>query len=343
MRVGQFVSFGIGGADKAAYCLTKGLIEAGVDVRIFYGGKSFPGVSPQVEGPLLSRYDQFKSLGVPMTLINNAFELNHHGLSILNTHRSGDDFWLIPNLERESVYFKIVETNFHGHLASRADMRVFPSHTMIANRDIPVPYRIIPNPIMCKLTDEDMRREFKLEGKFIFGSFGRPGSDIYSSTAIRAFKSVENDSMYFLYVAPHPLVVNDANALGLKNFRFVDATIDDVLLDKLYNTIDVLCHSNKMGETFGNTVAEAMIHAKPVISHLGYGWAQAQREVIGTSKLRYVCNDDPNEYSSLMINLFTDIIEYRDYSMYAKKRADELYDYRVVAKKYIELYKEIIG
>jgi len=342
MIVGQFLSFGLGGADKAAYNLTKGLIENGIEVKIFYNDLSFPKPSPQFDyGVLLSRFEQCKSLGVPMIKIGNLVDLNNYGLQILNTHRSGDDTWFVPGFETTSFNFKVVETNFHGHTRTKADMRIFPSREMLKNRKITGEYRVIPNPIMCRLTDEDLKGELGLENKFVFGRVGRPSRDIYSPIALRAFKLLENENLHFLYVAPHKLAIDEASSLQIKNITFIDPTIDDVYVSKLYNTFDVLCHSNAMGETFGNTIAEAMIHGKPVVSHWGSGWAQAQREVMGDDKFHYICAADPVQYSKLMYKLFVDMNEYSSYAEYAKNRAEELYDYRAVAKKYIEVYNSL--
>jgi glycosyltransferase involved in cell wall biosynthesis len=48
------------------------------------------------------------------------------------------------------------------------------------------------------------------------------------------------------------------------------------------NTFDIFCHFNKLGETFGNTVAEAMMHGLPVVSLAGtILYPQAQGEVLG--------------------------------------------------------------
>jgi len=343
MVVGQWLSFGIGGADKASYLLTKGLIELGVEVKIFYNEKSFPGPCRQWDDgiKLLSRYEQCKSLNVPMFKIDKITDLNNHGLAILNTHRSGDDFWLTPGLEQADLNFKVVETNFHGHTGTKADIRIFPSYEMLKTISITCPHEVIPNPIMCELSTDNLKQELELDNKFIFGRIGRPAVDIYSDTCLRAFKIIENDDIHFLYVAPCNAVIRDIETLKIKNITVVDQTLDELYISKLYNTFDVLCHSNKMGETFGNTVAEAMIHGKPVVSHIGHNWPQAQREVIGKYEKSYVCENDPVRYSELMSKLLLDKQEYDAYSIYAKERADEFYDYRVVAKKYLELYRSI--
>ena len=337
MIIGQWVSFGLGGADKASYLLIKGLLELGIEVKIFYGKMSFPRNKDK-----LSRYNQCKDLGAPMFEITNLNDLNNHGLQVLNTHRSGDDLWLIPGFERTNFNFKIVETNIHGNTATKADMRIFPSYEMIRTRNITCPHKIIPNPIMRKLSEDNLRQQLGLENKFIFGMLGKAeGMGVYSSTSLEAFKLIENDDLHFLYLFPHNLAVKSVETFQIKNITFVDKTLDEVHISKVYNTFDVLCHGNNFGETFGNIVAEAMMHGKPVISHLGSGWPQAQKEVIGKYESTYVCAKDATQYSALMSRLLTDKQEYNDYSNYVKARADELYDYRVVTKRYIDVYKEI--
>jgi glycosyltransferase involved in cell wall biosynthesis len=341
MVVGQWLSFGIGGADKASYLLTKGLIELGVEVKIFYNELSFPTLSVQLDADakIVSRYEQCKNLGVPMFKIDDPKQLNNYGLTVLNTHRGGDDFWLIPGFEDGSFNFKIVETNFHGHTGTRADIRIFPSYEMLRDKSITCSHKVIPNPIMCKLTDDNLKQQLGIEDRFVFGRIGRPAIDIYSNTCLKAFRVIENDAVYFLYVAPCNAAVRDIKSLKIENIIVIDQTLDELYISKLYNTFDVLCHSNKMGETFGNTIAEAMSHGTPVVSHVGSKWPQAQKEVIGKYEGLYVCKNDPERYSELMSKLFLDKQEYNAYSKYVKARAEKLYDYRVVAKKYIEVYK----
>lgn len=335
MIIGQWLSFGMGGADKASYLLTKGLIELGIEVKIFYNNQSLP------HKHKLSRYDQVANLGAAMFRIDSLPDLNNHGLQVLNTHRSGDDSWLIPGFEQTNFNFKVVETNMHGHTKSKADIRIFPSYEMIKTRNITCPYKVIPNPIMCKLTEDNLKQELDLDNKFVFGRIGRPDEDIYSNTCLRAFKLIENDDVHFLYVAPCNTVMKDIENFQIKNITIIDQTLDEMYISKLYNTFDVLCHSNPFGETFGNTIAEAMIHGKPIVSHLGSNWPQAQKEVIGKYESTYVCENDVDQYSRLMYKLLTDKQEYNDYSAYVKDRANKLYDYRMATKKYVEVYNTL--
>ena len=70
---------------------------------------------------------------------------------------------------------------------------------------------------------------------------------------------MQGDDTCFLYVAPNTRVKDDIERLGIKNIILINPTSDEEIVSKLYNTFDVLCHSNSLGETFGNTIAEAMI------------------------------------------------------------------------------------
>lgn len=346
MIVGQFCSFGLGGADKASFYLIKGLMELGIEIKIFYNEWSFPKPSPQLDNDvlLLSRYEQYKNLGLPMFEITDVNELTKHNIDILNTHRGGDDFWLIPGLESAKCNFKIVETNFHGNTLTRADLRIFPSNELVTTHpNIQTNFKVIPNPIMPVLSDGNLKHELNLTNKFVFGRIGRPSNDIYSNTCLKAYKLLENDTTHFLYVAPCNVAKTDATLIGINNITFIDQILDEIYISKIYNTFDVLCHSNKVGETFGNTVAEAMIHGVPVVSHLGCAWPQAQKELLCDYSSKYVCENNVSIYSNLMHTLHIDNNEYAKYSNYVRQRARTYYNYKSVAEEYIKMYKEVLS
>ena len=52
-------------------------------------------------------------------------------------------------------------------------------------------------------------------------------------------------------------------------------------ISEFLNTLDVYSHGRSDGETFGSVIAEAMMHALPVISHRVKSGANAHRETIG--------------------------------------------------------------
>lgn len=345
IKVGQVVSFGVGGADKCALNLTKGLLELKdeIELIIFYNKFSHPRVDELLTNP--SRFDEYMSLPLQVIYFDNVQELNNYNLDILHTHRSGNDNWFLPNFESTKFNFTIIETNFHGYNQTKSDYRVYPSQSMIPNlQPCNIPYSIIPNPINKQITDTDLRYELDIKDKFVYGRIGRPDLNIYSDINLIAYKKIESDDTCFLYVAPNPKARIDAENLGIKNIIFINPTSDELAVSKLYNTFDVLCHSNSLGETFGNTIAEAMINGKPIITHIGNGsWTQAHKELIGDKWELFLTTNIVDSYADLMLKLKNDKKYYNEISYYLKNRALTLYDYKIVSKQYLDLYKKIKG
>lgn len=344
MRVGQFVQFGIGGADRAAENLIRGLLlDSSVHLTIFYNQQSIPKLSPQWDSgiEMLSRQRNYNDLKI--IKIDDLNQLNSYSLDILNTHRSGNDFWALPNFETILFNFKIVETNFHGRLETKADFRIFPSRAMVKKRGIVCSHEVIPNPIRNIVTDENLRVELGIQNKFVFGRIGRACKEVYSNVNLLAYKQIENKNTVFVYVSPCNRAREDAQKLNIKNIIFLDQTVDDIRISKIYNTFDVFCHSNSVGETFGNTIAEAMIHGKPVVSHIGEeNWTQAQPELLGEMIELFVTKDAVNAYAEKISELMEDVDYYKRVSDYLKNRADALYDYVKVSKRYVDVYKKLL-
>lgn len=344
MRIGQIVSFGVGGADKCALNLIKGLLKLNeeLEIFVFYNQWSQPRTDETFTNP--SRFEEYKTLPVTMIEFKDVSELNNYELDILNTHRSGNDGWFLPNFERTSFNFKVVETNFHGYNQTKSDMRVYPSDSLLEKlQPCSIPFKVIPNPILTKVTNGDLRQELGIGNKFVYGRIARPDANIYTPINLQSYQRIQNEDTCFLYFAPNPKARVDAENLGLNNIIFMDPTSDEEVVSKFYNTIDVLCHSNSLGETFGNTIAEAMINGKPIITHIGGGsWCQAHKELVGDKKELFITERIIENYSDLMLRFKVDKIYYNEVSTYLLNRAMTLYDYVEVSKKYYNLYKEII-
>lgn len=347
MRIGMMVSFGIGGADKSSYYLAEGLKELGHDVVVFYTDMSFPKVSPQWDSDyeMLSRFENYKNF--ESHHIKNVDDFNNYNIDVLNSHRSGEDLWLIPGFEQGSYNFPIVETNFHGVLQTKADYRVFPSQTLVNFKRLNIPHSVIFNPIMPKLSNDNLREELGIPNDaFVFGKISRASNEIFTPITYLAYKSIENSNAYFIQMGINKATEEIASKLKLKNFIAIDQTLDEVRISKFYNTFDLYCHGNKLGETFGNTVAEAMMHGKPVITHLGDPkWPQAQCEVIDRED-HIIRRQDVQaylDYSNLMNDLMTNTQKYNEFQSYCDQRAKEFFDYKVVAKKYADLFNKVLN
>jgi glycosyltransferase involved in cell wall biosynthesis len=91
--------------------------------------------------------------------------------------------------------------------------------------------------------------------------------------------------LHLVWVGASTSARTDARRLGITNITWVDPLASPVEVSKWYNTFDIYCHVNKLGETFGNTVAEAMMHGKPVVSLAGKrSYPQAQFELLADTQ-----------------------------------------------------------
>jgi len=344
LKIGQVVSFGVGGADKCALNLVKGLLRIGGDIEItvFYNKWSHPRPNEAFTNP--SRFEDYKTLNVKLVEFTDVSELNDYDIDILNTHRSGNENWFLPGFEQIDFKFKVVETNFHGYNKTKSDYRIYPSKAMLRNlQPTKIPYSVIPNPIMTRITYDDLREELNIGDKFVYGRIGRPDGNIYTDVNLRAYKSIENENTCLLYVAPNPSAKQLAKDLRIKNIIFLNTTSDEIRVSAIYNTFDVLCHSNSLGETFGNTIAEAMINGKPVVSHIGNGsWPQAQAELLGERQDLYVSPKNVEVYAEIMRKLKDNKEYYHEASRYLEMRAMHNYNYVEVAKEYLKLYRELL-
>lgn len=345
MRVGHFVSFGIGGSAKVSESLIRGLNEiGGVENIIFYADQCIPRWVPSqhdVGTIILSRQGNYDDLH-PI-LVTDLSVFNNYKLDVMNTVRSGGDFSFMPNFEAINWNFKVVESNFAGGVQTKADIRVYPSKAAVRYPEHP--YTIIPNPTRSPVTTENLRAELGIpDTTFVFGRLSRPDREIYSILNLAAYKKIENENTLFVYVGACNQALVDIKNLGITRIKLLDCTVDEARISRMYNTFDVHCHSNCLGETFGNTLAESMIHGKPTISHIGDGisWAQAQPEVLGLDEL-FVTSDILTNYTALMFKLMTNKVYYTQISKYVKDRADTLFDYRQVARKYLEVYNNVIS
>lgn len=345
MRIGHFVSFGIGGADRAAFNLLMGMKRLGLTPQVFFNDMSIPKRTADQDPnlPLLSIQDLFEE-SFDVKRIQDVQELSAFDLDILNTHRSGDDEWLLPGLADLDRKFKIVETNFHGLRKTPADLRVYPSHALMQSKNIAQDERnkMIFNPILPPLSAEDVRELYSIGTEtVVLGRVGRSDKSIYSPKLLKTFARLEKSfDVHLLWIGASEKAKQDASKLRVKNVTWVEPTKSPYSISQYFNTFDIYCHANKLGETFGNTVAEAMFHRKPVASLRGKRtYPQAQFELL----------DDPGQ-SAGSLRTFHDLLEKfisnaslrRETGLRNVDRARENFEPKIVAAKYIDAYQGLL-
>jgi glycosyltransferase involved in cell wall biosynthesis len=200
---------------------------------------------------------------------------------------------------------------------------------------------VLYNPIEAPFSHDDLRDELGIpKDAFVVGRVGRPDPGIHDPISLRAFRKIANDRSYFIALSPPENMLRQAKALALKNFIPLPPSTDPVFLSKFYSTIDVLAHARRDGETFGCNIAEAMIHGKPVISHLT-PYMNAQTEVIGDTG--YVCaQDDWTTYGNHLENLRGNQMLRAELSMKAQKRALEHFEARKLTRALEKIYLKLL-
>lgn len=294
MRIGHFVSFGIGGADQAAFRLVEAQHLAGLSPIVLGSEASRPAKAritsdQDPEGQVLSIEAAYDRIGVPVRIVKSNAEIKSLKLDILNTHRSGEDNFLLPNLGEPGSARVVIETNFHGYLKTPADVRVFPSKELLRFRGIkPNPsFHVIPNPVMQKLSSGDLRDEWGVGGSVVLGRLSRSDRSAYSPKLLAAYKllKLRGHDVRLVWAGSSSMAQRDARKLRIDDIIWVPTSSDANEVSSWHNTFDIYCHVPRLGETFGNTVAEAMMHGKPIVSWRGpRTYPQAQMEVIGDER-----------------------------------------------------------
>ena len=283
-RIAHFLSFGIGGADRAAIELVRCLVEKGLDITILYNEMSFPKrtADQDEDQPLVSIFDEAIKLA-PHIRIESTQEIEKMGFDILHTHRSGEDDWLLPGLGKYPRTYKIIETNFHGATNTIADYRIYPSLALMKSKKIGFGNnsRVIPN-IVNSRQGISQRRNFGIsDDTLVFGRVGRSDRSIYSPKLMKEYSKIETDKTMLIWVGKSRLAESDALRFGVKNIIWFDPIKDPMKIADIYQTFDVYLHVNALGETFGNTVAEAVLRGLPVASLKGERrYPQAQAEIL---------------------------------------------------------------
>ena len=198
-------------------------------------------------------------------------------------------------------------------------------------------YEIIP---VCRKelrkSNNDFKKKFNLDNKFIYGFHQRNDDSIFSEIPLKAYKKVENKNNYFLMLGGSKLYSSQSEELGIKNFKQLDSSASPEVIDKFLNTLDVFTHGRKYGETMGLVITEAMSYGLPVISHRAE--SNAQQEVIGNAG-RVFSNKNIYSYSKEMKKLCFDKLYYEERSKEAKLIYNERFSSDVILNKYEDLVK----
>ena len=342
-KIGHFVSFGIGGADRATIELIKVLSGHYKDIHICFSEMSFPIRTDDQDPlrPLLNIFDEYAEFP-NLHKISKVSDLLKLKLDILHTHRSGEDEWLLPGLGEIERKFRIVETNFHGFKNTPADFRIYPSLELTKFRGIKPSsnHAVIANSVNS-IPGRSLKHEFGVpEERLVYGRVGRSDRSIYSPVLLKQYSRIENDGTALIWVGASTQAMKDAETFGVKNVIWVDPVDNPRDMADLFATFDVYCHASPLGETFGNTVAEAVLRGLPVASLKGSRkYPQAQKELLTKPQF---CSSTRGFRS--LLKKYRDEPEFRENeSKINSAFANENLDPRIIADQVINVYEKILG
>lgn len=196
---------------------------------------------------------------------------------------------------------------------------------------------IFYNPVELPASTESLRGELGIpDGAFVIGRVGRADAGIHDPISLKAYAEIHDGSTWFLALSPPENMLREARSMNLKNFVALAPTADDARLSRFYNSIDVLAHARRDGETFGCNLAEAMIHGKPVVSHLT-PFMNAQLETVGEGGY-VVGQQDWQAYARHLKHLKQDAAFRAELSQKAKRRALDQFEARRLTDRLARTY-----
>jgi glycosyltransferase involved in cell wall biosynthesis len=279
---------------------------------------------------------------------------------ILHVYRSGYREFPEPGEHVEVPHF--VETNVFGFYDGNAKVSktLFMSKWLmddtmkklrpISRGIIPSRFDFINNPVEQPYTHEilPIAERWRHDNAIIVGRCGRPDNGIYNSVSIDAVRllRMQGYDIRFLVVAPPSNMVNDLAKYEIP-FHMIEPTVDPLVLSTFYNSVDIYTHARADGETFGVNIAEAMMHGKPVITHIatpsvpGMGVFQSQTELVNNGQTGFVVNNNPGEYAEALMTLIEDAPLRNKMGEFGRLKAEAEYKADVCVHKLERIYEEI--
>lgn len=281
---------------------------------------------------------------------------------IVHFNRGNWDSFFERAIEKIPSTCACIETNIFGKSATenylqRLSAIYFVSHWLL-NKSTwhGGKGKVLFNPIKAPVTRGDLRVELEIpQDAFVMGRISRPDMiddlfilDVFQQFQNAVAKENQTRNSYLIILAGSDAIKQHASHYPA--IKFIDPTVDEIALSLFYNSLDVLLHHRIDGETFGMNIAEAMIHGKPVISHLSHV-DNAQAELLQSQENQSVGfvaqQHDLEEYLSYIVKLYQNKTLAQQMGENAKQRADALYHERVVTRylenEYLKLVNASLG
>ena len=347
---------GLGGTEKVAVTLARGLHESGRYETALW--------SP-VDGP---RAAEARSRGLKLFVGGDAARvLQRFAPHIAHLHRPG---WPQPEFMRNvraGLRFDsqghrlpyLVETNVFGrHDPSPGgkllDCTLFVSHfcaqrfAAFENKALGLPrYAVLYNPVDLDFFEAHSTapeaRDYSLP---LCGRISRADRGKWSQLALDMLPLLLRrvpDCVFYI-VGGIPEAEEQVRKHGLEaQVRFLPPLVNEVDLLAFFNGLSALAHANDTGESFGLVIAEAMATGLPVVTHACEAFKDnAQLELVEHERTGLVANT-AEDYAAALAWLFAHPEQARRMGAAGREKVRKHYALRVVIRELEAVYERLLA
>jgi len=353
---------GIGGTEKCLQIFTENLDKNIFNVYVC-------GINQGGE-----RGDLLRKKGFEVYIIDNSQKkliklIKKKNIQIVHIHRAGSEEPFVIMAAKEAGVPLVIETNVFGLVDSSPSGKLLDHHlfvskmcalryqrwTKIANENFFENCKVLYNPLNLNdfenagiLDSEKQKLKNSLgigKNDPVIGRIGRSDIVKWGNICIDMMKylvKIIPDVKYIIVGAPQSIVEKTKKKKISKNIIFLKNVFGREII-KFYNSIDILVHSSKIGESFGYTIAEAMVAKKPVVVNSTPLADNAQIELVDNGKTGFIANS-PKEYAESISYLLNNGAIAKEMGMAGYKKVKREYEAikttRVLEKIYINLLQK---
>jgi 2-polyprenyl-3-methyl-5-hydroxy-6-metoxy-1,4-benzoquinol methylase len=350
-----------GGTEKCTQKQAIALREAGHDVDYFYtatthytNGNSHPGLDWATK----NHVESFGIRTIPVqcesidalnpqkewnnTDLFNIFNASNYDV-VIGNHK-GEPMWPYSVIKNSNVIEVVHGTDFSRGTSSYAD-----GYILITPYQMPLWQKgggvvsktsIIPQMVMIeqpKINNDRARWELP-ENKIIFGMHQGARSGLFSHVVLEAFSKISSEENFFVILGGDPEYTNQANKLGLKNFKQIPSVSDPEQISSFLSCLDVFAHGRFDGEVSSSSIIEAMSRSLPIISHPSV-YNNGHLEQLRNAGIIVETFED---YSKAMYLLQTNASVRNQLSQLSKKKYDEVYDHDLCKNEFVSFVESIV-
>ena len=303
-----FAGDGIGGTEKCASLFARELTRRGYQVG--YVSNHGPRV-------MLMEEEGVKIIQPSDNPEEIAIMISRFGANIVHQHVSGYQlknpiYKALRLINDPSI--KLIETNIFGRFEDPVGLELVDYRMFVSAASAVQAFRRVgkklsvaslgnnimvynPVPAFASTVNPDemsaIRGELGVrQDEILFYRIGQPGHK-WTEWEFEAFKLIKKQvpkSRLLLMEPPPELWSKIEPAVDSLGIILMKASSDFTWLEKLNHSADISIHASAWGESFGYTIAEAMLAGRPVISRSTPWGDNAQVELIENGKTGFICS-----------------------------------------------------